>query len=228
MISVRSSRTTYLCLKDDSYTGFYTDLSREEQSTTHLTVLCSISFPQINSNKVVKAPHPFFITICAASDSGGMEVFMKRNNLKSIILIFGAVFILGLIILMNSINLGDHEVSNIVKVNGGSMDSNTILIYLEQSITKFSNRKIEFNHLLTSATITKSGVVNLSGGRSERDNPNESIADYMENAEIYLNGMSINELKSLFNDYVIKVSWDKLGAGRVERIVHLNDFIEIK
>ena len=81
MISVRSSRTTYLCLKDDSYTGFYTDLSREEQSTTHLTVLCSISFPQINSNKVVKATHPFFITICAASDSGGMEVFMFKKIL---------------------------------------------------------------------------------------------------------------------------------------------------
>lgn len=48
MISVRSHRTTYLCLEDDSYTGLYTDLSRREQSTTHLTVLCSISFPYIN------------------------------------------------------------------------------------------------------------------------------------------------------------------------------------
>jgi len=27
MISVRSYRTTYLCLEDDSYTGYYTDLS---------------------------------------------------------------------------------------------------------------------------------------------------------------------------------------------------------
>jgi hypothetical protein len=29
MISVRSHRTTYLCLKDDSYTGYYTVLNRE-------------------------------------------------------------------------------------------------------------------------------------------------------------------------------------------------------
>jgi len=28
MISVRSRRTTYLCLDDDSYTGFYTGLNR--------------------------------------------------------------------------------------------------------------------------------------------------------------------------------------------------------
>lgn len=60
---------------------------------------------------------------------------MGKNNLKSII--FGAIFILGLIILMNSINFGNHEVSNIMKINGGSMDSNTYLIYLEQSITKY-------------------------------------------------------------------------------------------
>jgi hypothetical protein len=60
---------------------------------------------------------------------------MKRNNL--IVIIFGAFFIVGIIILMNSIKLGDNEVSSIMKANGGSMDTNTYLIYLEQSITKY-------------------------------------------------------------------------------------------
>ena len=77
MISVRSYRTTYLCLKDDSYTGFYTDLSWKEQSTTYLAVLCSVSSPQFNNNEVVKAAHHFFITICVASGSGEMEVIMS-------------------------------------------------------------------------------------------------------------------------------------------------------
>ncbi len=60
---------------------------------------------------------------------------MEKNNLKSII--FGAIFVVGIIILMNSINLGDNGASNIMKANGGSMDTNTYLIYLEQSITKY-------------------------------------------------------------------------------------------
>jgi hypothetical protein len=38
---------------------------------------------------------------------------------------------------MNSITLGDTEVSNIMRSHGGSMDTNTYLIYLEQSITKY-------------------------------------------------------------------------------------------
>jgi hypothetical protein len=78
MISVRTYRTTYLCLKDDSYTGYHTDLSCEEQSTTHLTVLCSISSPHCYSIKVVNTAHHFFITICVASGSGEMEVIMKN------------------------------------------------------------------------------------------------------------------------------------------------------
>lgn len=60
---------------------------------------------------------------------------MQKINLKSII--FGGIFVLGLIILMNSINLGGHEISNIMKANGGSMDTNKYLIYLEQSIIKY-------------------------------------------------------------------------------------------
>jgi glucose-1-phosphate thymidylyltransferase len=40
-------------------------------------VLCSVSSPQTNVNKVVKTAHHFFITICVASGSGEMEVKMK-------------------------------------------------------------------------------------------------------------------------------------------------------
>lgn len=60
---------------------------------------------------------------------------MGKNNLK--LIIFAVIFVAGMIILMNSINLGDNEVSNIMKAHGGSMDTNTYLIYLEQSVTKY-------------------------------------------------------------------------------------------
>jgi len=48
-----------------------------ERSTTRPTVLCSLSSPQGNFSKVVKVVHHFFITICAACDSGGMVISMK-------------------------------------------------------------------------------------------------------------------------------------------------------
>lgn len=60
---------------------------------------------------------------------------MQNSILKSII--FGAIFVIGLIILLNSIDLGNHEVLNIMKANGGSMDTDKYLIYLEQSIIKY-------------------------------------------------------------------------------------------
>lgn len=60
---------------------------------------------------------------------------MKRKNL--ILIIFGAIFVFGIIILMNSINLGDSELAAIMKSHGGNMDTNTYLIYLEQAITKY-------------------------------------------------------------------------------------------
>lgn len=53
------------------------------------------------------------------------------------ILIFGAAFVIGFIILLSSINLGEHEMSNIMKAHGGSMDTNKYLIYFEQSIIKY-------------------------------------------------------------------------------------------
>lgn len=52
-------------------------------------------------------------------------------------LVFGAIFVIGIIILMNSIKLADSEMTNIMKTNGGNMDTSSYLIYLEQSIIKF-------------------------------------------------------------------------------------------
>lgn len=60
---------------------------------------------------------------------------MQKSNLYSII--YGAIFVIGLIILMNCLDLGMHEMSNVMRANGGSMDTNTYLIYLEQSIMKY-------------------------------------------------------------------------------------------
>lgn len=60
---------------------------------------------------------------------------MNKNN--RILIIFGVIFVIGIIILMNSINLGDKEMMSIMNAHGGSMDTNNYLIYLEQSITKY-------------------------------------------------------------------------------------------
>lgn len=61
---------------------------------------------------------------------------MNKNN-TIIKIIFITIFIVGAIVLMNSIKLGNNEVSNIMRVNGGGIDTNTYLIYLEQSITNY-------------------------------------------------------------------------------------------
>lgn len=58
-----------------------------------------------------------------------------KNNIK--LIIFSAVFVTGIIILMNCLSLGNHETLNIMKANGGSMDTNKYLIYFEQSIVKY-------------------------------------------------------------------------------------------
>ncbi|AFS78488.1 hypothetical protein Curi_c14780 [Gottschalkia acidurici 9a] len=60
---------------------------------------------------------------------------MEKNHKKSIIFI--SIFVIGLIILMKSINLGEKEVSNIVSISGGSVDTAIYLIYLEKSIEKY-------------------------------------------------------------------------------------------
>lgn len=65
----------------------------------------------------------------------GKTKFMNKNN--RILIIFGVIFVIGMIILMNSINLGDNELMSIMSAHGGSMDTNNYLIYLEQSIRKY-------------------------------------------------------------------------------------------
>lgn len=60
---------------------------------------------------------------------------MRKSNL--IIISFVLIFCVGIFILMDSVNLGDKEVSRIMHDYGGSMDTNTYVIFLEQSITKY-------------------------------------------------------------------------------------------
>ncbi|WP_297424014.1 hypothetical protein [Clostridium sp.] len=60
---------------------------------------------------------------------------MRKGNL--ITTLFLVIFLIGIYILMNSVDLGGKEASRIIQNNGGSMDTNTYLIYLEQSITQY-------------------------------------------------------------------------------------------
>ncbi len=60
---------------------------------------------------------------------------MEKKNL--ILALFGAIFIIGIAILIGSTELGANNMSGIMQMNGGSMDTNIYLIYLEQSIIKF-------------------------------------------------------------------------------------------
>lgn len=53
--------------------------------------------------------------------------------MKSII--FAVIFVIGLIILMNSIQLGENAVSNAMELNGGVLDN--YLLYYEQYITNY-------------------------------------------------------------------------------------------
>jgi hypothetical protein len=61
----------------------------------------------------------------------------KIIGLTGKLLIFGAVFAIGIIILMISINLADIEMTKIMDAHGGSMDTNKYIIYLEQSVIKY-------------------------------------------------------------------------------------------
>lgn len=61
----------------------------------------------------------------------------KIIGLTGKLMIFGAIFVIGIIILMSSISLADIEMSNIMDANGGSMDTNKYIIYLEQSVIKY-------------------------------------------------------------------------------------------
>ena len=55
------------------------------QSTTHLTVLCSITSLKTIIAEIGKKRTPFFITICAAGVSGGMEINMISLELNRIL-----------------------------------------------------------------------------------------------------------------------------------------------
>jgi hypothetical protein len=61
----------------------------------------------------------------------------KDSKVSGKLLIFGAVFIIGIIILVSSISLADIEISNIMEAHGGSIDTNKYIIYLEQSVIKY-------------------------------------------------------------------------------------------
>jgi hypothetical protein len=61
----------------------------------------------------------------------------SRSQLSRNLLVFSAIFILGIVIVLSSINLSEIEMSNIMRAHGGSMDTNKYLIYLEQSIIKY-------------------------------------------------------------------------------------------
>ena len=60
---------------------------------------------------------------------------MKKNNI--ILLVFAAIFLVGMIILMNSLSYGENEMTRIMSAHGGGMDTNQYLIYLEQAIIKY-------------------------------------------------------------------------------------------
>ena len=53
------------------------------------------------------------------------------------IIIFGIVFVAGLVIILSSITIANANVYNMMQANGGSMDTNTYLVYLEQSIINY-------------------------------------------------------------------------------------------
>lgn len=63
-----------------------------------------------------------------------IEIF-KRDSM--ILMIYVAIFAIGLLILIYSINLGSNELSSIMSDNGGGMDTETYLIYLQQCISKY-------------------------------------------------------------------------------------------
>lgn len=64
----------------------------------------------------------------------------KDSNIIRLIgklFIFGVVSVVGIIILIRSINLADNEITNIMHAHGGSMDTNMYIIFLEQSIINY-------------------------------------------------------------------------------------------
>lgn len=79
MISVRTYRTTYLCLEDDSYTSFYTDLSQED--SLRLLLPCFVVYLLLRMIVTRRRPKSrFFITICVAAIPGRNEGFFMKHT----------------------------------------------------------------------------------------------------------------------------------------------------
>lgn len=68
-------RLTYLCLKGDTHTDFYTAFATEELRATPPTVLCSVSLSITVYTKTRNPAALVFIPICAGGRAG-MRIFM--------------------------------------------------------------------------------------------------------------------------------------------------------
>ena len=70
-------RLTYLCLKGDTHTDFYTAFATEELRATPPTVLCSVSLSITVYTKTRNPAALVFIPICAGRRAG-MRISMKN------------------------------------------------------------------------------------------------------------------------------------------------------
>ena len=86
MISVRSRRPTYLCLDDDSYTGFYTVLNWE--GNPQLTLPCFVVYLLHQHYFTIFGlpPHFFHPYLCRRSRNEGYNV--RFQNLRRLSLLF--------------------------------------------------------------------------------------------------------------------------------------------
>ena len=71
-------RLTYLCLKGDTHTDFYTAFATEELRATPPTVLCSVSLSITVYTKTRNPAALVFIPICAGRRAG-MRIFMNEK-----------------------------------------------------------------------------------------------------------------------------------------------------
>lgn len=62
---------------------------------------------------------------------------MENKNFKLTICIFA--FVIGIVVLFCCIGLGEFSAENIIKQNGGTMDTSQYNIYLDQSISQYRN-----------------------------------------------------------------------------------------
>lgn len=72
-------RLTYLCLKGDTHTDFYTAFATEELRATPPTVLCSVSLSITVYTKTRNPAALVFIPICAGRRAG-MRIFMRTKE----------------------------------------------------------------------------------------------------------------------------------------------------